>query len=62
MKRKTRKSEKRLDPGHLRSTINSVKKEIDCLMGKEGCDHRLDLLQNTTLPKLERQLGQLQHA
>ena len=59
---KTRKSVKRMNPAHLKTAIDNVKKEIDCLIGKQGCEHRLGMLQNTTLPKLETQLGKVQHA
>jgi len=55
-KSKKRKSEKRSDYWHLKSAIENIKREIECLMGKEGCEHRLDKLQNQTLPKMEKKL------
>ena len=58
-KGKKRKSEKRADYWHLSEAIKDIKREIECLMGKEGCEHRLQQLQTQTLPKMEKQLERL---
>lgn len=63
-RKKRRKSEKMADANHVRTLIGSTKNEIACLIGKGDCnnEHRLKMLQNVTLPKLQRRLGSLEHS
>lgn len=64
MKTKRRRDTKRANPDDLRGMIRSVKNEIECLLGKDGCnsEYRLTQLQTKTLPKLEAQLSSVSHS